>query len=65
MKYGPFPMLTTLGHMFPHMELTLRPCMVSLDEYLARTCIIYMTYIFIEIFQQHSVIDISELRIIQ
>ena len=26
-----------IEHMFPHTELTLRPCMVSLNEYLARS----------------------------
>ena len=34
--YGPFPVLTTLGHIFPHTELTLKPCMVFLDWILFR-----------------------------
>ena len=35
MKSGPFPMINTLGHIFPHMESTWRPCLISLDDYLA------------------------------
>ena len=45
MKYDPFPMSSTLGHMFPHTELTLGPCMVSLDEYLARSSPIKFTHL--------------------
>ena len=50
MKYGPFPMLTTLGDMFPHTELTLRPCMVSLNEYLAPSPPIKSTPVYIILF---------------
>ena len=61
MKYGPFPMchmLTTLGHMFPHIELTLRTFMVSLDEYLAHSTpitftplyVVYISYPLVSVF---------------
>ena len=48
MKYGPFPiMLTTSGHMFPHMELTWRPCTMyglSRDDYLFENINMYLPY---------------------